>query len=202
MATRSLRVLFITGAAILLVYLLLLGLLWLAHVRLVVRFSSVVREPLDLLVSFPAVAAYLTAGLAAGASRLAARVSRPAVLDPEKRVDESMLWRLVRQVPAVEEKEPRGALRAWVDRYRMPVIPVVNAAHVKGVVRAEDLWQRREELSLRDVPVVRADEPLGRLLDVLAEEGAAVLVRGEDAEYVGILTAADAVWVWRRNLTV
>ena len=199
MATRSLRVLFITGAAILLVYLLLLGLLWLAHVRMVVRFASVVRGPLDMLLSFPAVAAYLTGALVVGASRLSSLTGGLTAADVEERVEESALWPLVRRVPGVEEGASREALRAWVDRYRAPLIPVVNATHVKGVVRAEDLWQEKD-ISLRDGAVVRADEPLGRLLDVLAEEGAAVLVRGEDAAYVGILTAADAVWVWRRSV--
>jgi len=193
------RLVVVSGALLLGVYLVLLGVLWLAHTQLVVRFPSAIRGPMDLVLSFPFVAGYLTVAIAAGAWWARGLWSRAYEGDMSVAVRESPFWAQVRRVPPVLKEQSRSALRKWVERYRVPVIPVSDGEKVVGGLLVDSLWSRQGDgVVVKSSVVVQAEESVAKLLSVLAEDGGAVIVRaaGEREEYVGVVSATDAVWVW------
>jgi len=195
---REGRALLGMGLAVGGLYLLLYGLLWLAHVGGLVRFPPLVRTPLDLLLSLPVVALFLTLALVHTALHLRGRLqalpvplSRPLAASPLRQ-------RLRRVPPLSPDASPEEALRR-ARAYQVPLLPCVEGGRLVGAVRLEDLLTAPDgRLPVGPAPTVGVEEPLARLLERLEEVPAVVVVEGEGPAYLGLLEARDLLFLLPR----
>jgi hypothetical protein len=176
-------------------YLLLYGLLWLTQALGGVRFLGVIRTPLDLLVSLPAVALYLTGALMVlalwveqrlllGQGRSPPEAARPLARSP-------LLARLRRIPPVPAQAPPEEALR-HARTYGLLFPPCADNGRVVGVVDIARIAAGADtRLPLAPAPVVRVDQTLGEVLRHLQEAPVVVVVDGDT--YLGVLDPRDGL---------
>lgn len=178
-------------------YLLLYGLLWLSHTLMAVRFVGLVRTPLDLLVSLPALALYLTVALMALAFHLRQRMGAghgTGSLEPSQPLGRSPLVRCLRRVPPVSAQTSREAALRQALAYGVTLLPCTNGQAVVGAVGLSQLAASDgQALPVGPAPLVRMDQPLSEVLHHLRESPTLVVVDRDGRTYLGLLDARDAL---------